>query len=163
MKQLFIVMLVVLATLTTKAQTASNTTTTAQDALKTFESGWITLDYSALTNTQKNTLVYTWFGLKVAVAKELESNRLIYEAATAEEQAAQLAALEAKRQQIITYLQNYGFACDNSLSDWYKLYNRPAVFGSNWKAQADYQYSLSTGVDYFLQVAYSIWKEFYKN
>lgn len=144
-------------------QTATNTSTVSQDALKTFEDGWITLDYNALTTTQKQNMILTWVGLKVAVAKELDSNRIILEAKTAEEQAAQLALQEARRQQIITYLIGQGFRCDNSQFDWYKLYNRPSVFGSNWQAQADYQMSLSTGVDYFLSVAYTIWKEFYKN
>lgn len=158
-----IFLLTLVCSLIVSAQTSTNTTTVSQDALKTFEQGWITLDYNMLTNTQKNNLVYTWFGLKVAVAKELESNRLIAEAQTAEEEAAQLALIAAKRQQMITYLTNAGFRCDNSQYDWYKLYNRPSVFGSNWQAQADYQMSLSTGLDYFLNVAYTLWKEFNKN
>jgi hypothetical protein len=156
-------MLVVLSGFASHAQTSSNTTTTSQDALATFESGWITLDYNALTTTQKQNLILTWVGLKVAVIKELDSNRIIAEALTAEEQAAQLALIAARRQQMITYLTNYGFRCDNSQYDWYKLYNRPSVFGSNWQMQADYQMSLSTGLDYFLNVAYTLWKEFVKN
>lgn len=162
MKTLIFLLLFV-CSVAVQAQTSTNTTTTSQDALSTFESGWITLDYNALTTTQKQSLILTWVGLKVSVVKELESNRIIAEALTAEEQAAQLALVEARRQQMITYLTNYGFRCDNSQYDWYKLYNRPSVFGNNWQAQADYQMSLSTGVDYFLQVAYTLWKEFVKN
>lgn len=143
-------------------QTATNTQTVSQDALKTFEAGWVTLDYNAMTSTQKLSHIQTWLGLKVQVAKELETNRQIQEAQTAQEIANQLALIEAKRQQMITYLMAQGFKCDNSLEDWYKLYNKPSVFGSNWKAQADYQMSLSTGIDYFLNVAYTLWKELNK-
>lgn len=145
------------------SESTNNTSTVSAEALQTFENGWVTLDYNSLTNTQKNNLIYTWVGLKVAVTKENEANRLIMEAQTAEELAAQLAAIAAKRQQIIDYLTANGFRCDNSQYDWYKLYNRPSVFGSNWQAQADYQMSLSTGVDYFLNIAYTLWKEFNKN
>ena len=157
-----ILMVLVLIGLTSQAQDSS-TATVSSDALNTFESGWIILDYNSLSSTQKNNLIYTWVGLKVAVAKEDEANRLINEAQTAEEIAAQLAAIAAKRQQIIDYLTGYGFRCDNSQYDWYKLYNRPSVFGANWQVQADYQMSISTGVDYFLNIAYTLWKEFNKN
>jgi len=49
-----------------------------------------------------------------------------------------------------------GYACDNSQADWYKLYNKPKVYGANWQGQADYQISISTGVSYFLNHAYNI-------
>jgi len=168
MKTLVFILLVLIGLTTqakfvTDAGGVSNTSSVSAEALQTFENGWVTLDYNSMTTTQKQNMIITWVGLKVAVAKENESNRLIMEAQTVEELAAQLAAIAAKRQQIIDYLTAYGFRCDNSQYDWYKLYNRPSVFGSNWQAQADYQMSLSTGVDYFLNVAYTLWREFQKN
>ena len=36
-------------------------------------------------------------------------------------------------------------------------------FGANWKAQADYQISISTGVDYFLQKVVEFWYEYVKD
>lgn len=124
----------------------------AQKALKDFETAWLTTNWTALTTTQKQAHVATHYGLKIASAKEAEANRI-----TAEEEQATAAA--TRKQQIIQYLTNHGFLCDNSEHDWELLYNRPRIFGANWKAQSDYQRSLSTGVDYFLNHAYNLWLE----
>lgn len=130
-------------------------TTTAQKALEDFEKTWLTIAWSTMTTTQKNTHIANHYALKIAAAKEIKANRI-------EAEAEQVALTAQRRQQAITYLQNHGFAVDNSQADWYKLYNRPRIFGANWQAQADYQMSLSTGVDYFIAKAYELWEEFVK-
>ena len=130
--------------------------TIAQDALKTFEDGWLTTDWAAKTSAQKQTFVAQHYGLRIAAAKEIDANR-IEDEAEAETQRL------LRRQQAITYLQNHGFACDNSLADWQRLYNHPRIFGANWNEQAVYQKSISTGVDYFLNIAYQLWQEYIQN
>ena len=131
-------------------------TTTAQQALTDFEKAWLTIDWSAMTNTQKQTHVLNHYGLKIAAAKEIEANRIESENQAVIDNA-------AFKQKAITYLQNKGFAVDNSLSDWQKLYNHPRIFGANWMSMANYQFSQSTGIDYFIQVAYQLWQEFVNN
>jgi hypothetical protein len=131
-------------------------TTIAQQALEDFEKGWLTTNWTGMTTTQKNTHIANHYALKIAAAKEIEANRV-------ESEAEQVTLTEQRRQQAITYLQNHGFAVDNSKADWDKLYNHPKIFGANWQAQSDYQQSISTGVDYFIQVAYGLWQEFVKN
>lgn len=151
MKALFILILFALIALVSQAQT-----TTAQIALKSYEDGFLNTNWTGMTATQKNAFVAEHYRLKILAAKEIEANRVAAEAQQATDNA-------ARKQQIITYLKNHGFACDNSKADWDKLYNRPKVFGANWQAQSDYQQSISTGVDYFLNVAYGLWLEFVKN
>lgn len=119
-------------------------------ALKDFETTWLTLNWTALTATQKQTHIAQHYALKIASAKEAEANRIASEADA-------VTANAARKQQIIAYLTNHGFNCDNSQHDWDLLYNRPRVFGANWKAQSNYQRSLSTSVDYFLNHAYNLW------
>ena len=131
-------------------------TTTAQEALKTFEDGWITINWGGMNATQKQSHVAQHYGLKIDAAKEIEANRV-------EAEAQAVIDAEARRQQAITYLTNHGFACDNSLADWQRLYNHPAIFGDNWATQADYQFGLNKGLNYFLQTAYVLWEEYVKN
>ena len=162
MKTLLLIALIFCG-LITSSQTVSSTLTTSQEALETFEKGWITLDYGSLKSEDKLNLIESWVGLKVLVAKENEANRLINEAATEAEKQAQIEKAAAERQAKIDYLITQGFKCDNSKEDWYLLYNQPKIFGANWRTQADYQISLSTGVDYFISIAYSLWQEILKN
>lgn len=136
-------------------------TTTAQDALKAFEDGWVTTDWAAMTATQKNAHIAEHYKLKIAAAKEANANRI-------ESEASQALANKAFRTKAINYLTARGFACDNSLADWQRLYNHPKVFGANWNAQAVYQKSVADakeaekageGLNWFLQTAYNIWLE----
>lgn len=131
-------------------------TTTAQTALKTFEDAWITVNFTGMTTTQKNTHIASHYALKIAAVKEIEANRII-----AENQA--IADAATRRNQAITYLTNHGFKCDNSEFDWDRLYNRPKYFGDNWKVTADYQRSISPNVDYFIAVAYDLYLTYIKN
>lgn len=131
-------------------------TTTAQNALEDFEKTWLTINWTGMTTTQKNTHIANHYALKIAASKEIEANRV-----ESENQAIMDNA--TRRTQIITYLQNHGFACDNSLSDWNKLYNHPRIFGSNWQAQAQLQFDKGLDLDYFLQTAYGFWVEYIKN
>lgn len=127
-------------------------TTYKSTAQKAFEKTWLTLDWSALTAAQKQAHIIQHYGLMIASAKEAETNRVAGEAS-------QVTITANRKQQAITFLTTHGFACDNSQADWDKLYNRPKIFGANWKSQADYQFSISTGVDYFLNHAYALWME----
>jgi inosine/xanthosine triphosphate pyrophosphatase family protein len=131
-------------------------TTTAQKALEDFEKTWLTVNWTGMNATAKNTHIANHYALKIAAAKEVEANRVESENQAVIDNA-------ARKQQAITYLTNHGFACDNSLVDWEKLYNHPKVFGANWAAQAQYQFSLGNDLDYFLQTAYSFWVEYVKN
>lgn len=123
--------------------------TTAQEALKAFEDGWLTLNWSALSSTQKTTHVHTHYGLKIDAAKEIEAN-------TVEAEAAQETANTERLLSVENSLKALGYACDNSESDWDKLYNKRTVYGDNWKAQADSYRDLSTGKEYFLNHAQGI-------
>lgn len=114
-------------------------TTTAQDTLKAFMDARKTIALSSIDSAyliQKEKL-------EVAAEQEIEANRVQGEAA----QAAQMAQAKSD---MINMLQQLGFACDNSQADWNKLYGYPEVYGANWQSQANYQKSISTGVDYFL-------------
>lgn len=130
--------------------------TTAQKALEDFEKGWLTTNWSGMTTTQKNTHITNHYALKIAAAKEQKANRV-------ESEAEQLSASATRRQQAITYLTNHGFACDNSLGDWERLYNHPKIFGANWQVQAQLQFDKGNDLNYFLQTAYNFWVEFVKN
>jgi len=154
MKTLLFSILFALIALVSQAQT-----TTAQDALKTYEDAFITTNWTGMTATQKNAFVAEHYRLKILAAKEIEANRV-------SDEAKQATANAARKQQIITYLKNHGFACNNDSTDWKKLYNHPRIFGQYWEKQARYQYQLSLtngGVDYFLNTAYGLWLEFVKN
>lgn len=135
-------------------------TTTAQDALKTYEDNWkkqSSLDaFNVATAANRAAYLATWMEKKMAAAIEIEANRI-------EAEAAQATADANRKALYISKLKARGFACDNSTADWYKLYNRPHIFGANWKAQADYQISISTGVDYFLQKVVEFWYEYVKD
>ena len=115
--------------------------TIAQDALTAFlearKTQNITVDLNYLI--QRETL-------EIASEKEMEANRIESETSNQQQQAAQKIDLTSRLKQV-------GFAVDNSLSDWQKLYNFPEVYGANWNEQAIYQHSISTGVDYFLSQA----------
>jgi len=39
-----------------------------------------------------------------------------------------------------------GYKLDGSIDDWYKLMNNPAVFGVNWKSNAEYHFN--EGIDF---------------
>jgi len=120
-----------------------------------FEETWKTLNWSAMTTTQKNTHISNHYALKIASAKWVEQQKI-----ESENQAViDNAAFHAKA---VAYLKKHGFKVDNSPGDWDRLYNRPAIFGANWQDQSDYQQSISTGVDYFIQVVYGLWVEFVK-
>jgi len=140
-------------------------TYTAQKALADFETAWITTNWTAMNATQKQTHIANHYGLRIAAAKEIDANRIEAEAQAEADRI-------ARRQQAIDYLTARGFACDNSLSDWQKLYNHPAIFGANWNAQAVYQKSIADtkeaeqageGLNYFLNAAYQFWQEYVKN
>lgn len=124
-------------------------TTTAQDALKAFTDGWLTIDFDGMTDVQQTDYIQQHYSLQIAAAKEIDANRIESEAAQNAEQAAQL---QAKKDQ----LSALGYALDNSEADWDKLYNYPMIYGVNWKAQADAQRAKSTGVDYFVNYAYAL-------
>ena len=155
MKKLFILILIVLETIASQAQTSSGTTT-QNAALKEFEDAFLMTDWAAKTTAEQDAFNRQWTGLKIAAAKEAEANRL---AAIAEQMAAEQAAQNAAtaaRNELIAKLQTLGYLCDNSQTDWRKLYNRPEMFSSTWQITADYQHSISTGIDYFLAKAQDI-------
>lgn len=124
-------------------------TTIAQDALKTFEDGWTTTGWEAMSETQKTAHIIQHYGLKIAAAKEIQTNHIAEQTQQTESESARLTAIS-------NALSALGYDCDNSQADWYKLYNKPKVYGANWQGQADYQISISTGVSYFLNHAYNI-------
>ena len=127
-------------------------TTTAQEALKAFEDAWVTLQWTNMTDAQRNTYLRNYLGLQIAAKKEMEANKI-----ENEQQAAQQA--EQRKQAVIEYLKSLGYQGDNSIEDWYKLYNRPHIFGETWQEKADYQFSLSTDIDYFIGKAMEIWED----
>jgi hypothetical protein len=155
MKTLLFSILLAFVTLVSQAQTTSSTTT-ANTALKTFEDAWLSINYDGMTSAQKTTHIQNWVGLKIAAAKENDLNRINAETEATAAAAAQTAAEATAKQQYIDKLKSLGYLCDNSQADWYKLYNRPAIFGSTWQDKANYQKSISTGVDYFLSVSREI-------
>lgn len=126
--------------------------TTAQDALKAFEDSWVTLQWTAMTDAQRNTYLRQYLGLQIAAKKEDESNKI--EA----DRLAEIAA-QQRKQSILEYLTSLGYLCDNSQEDWHKLFNRPEIFGANWQDKADYQRSISPDIDYFINKAIEIWDE----
>jgi hypothetical protein len=127
--------------------------TTANTALQTFEDTFKTVNYTGMTAAQKQTFVLNHYALKIAAAKENEANRI-------ESEGQQVIDSASRKQVFITKLQAKGFLCDNSQADWYKVYNRPEIFGKNWQNQADYQISISTGVDYFLNKVRELVEQF---
>ena len=119
-------------------------TYTAQDALKAFmdsrKTTTPTVDLNYLIQRE---------GLEIAAEQEQESNRIESEQQSADNNTARLNSIKDS-------LMALGYACDNSQSDWYKLYNKPKTYGANWQVQADYQISISTGWEYFCNHAYNI-------
>jgi len=158
MKTLLFITLILIVSLS-QAQTISSTVTVAQKALNDFKTAELSVNFDAMTTTQLATYLKTEKKLEVAVQKEINAAKVIADAELANQLAAQIAVDEARKQQIITYLKNHGFLVDNSETDWYKLYNRPVIFGDTWENQANYQISISTGIDYFINKAYELWKE----
>ena len=140
-------------------QDFSNMATTAQDALTAFEKTWLTTDWTTMNATQKQTFVANHYGLRIAAAKEIDANNTAAQAQAAADAAALLATIKTK-------LTSWGFALDNSQSDWNKLYNHPKYLGTNWQAQATYQKSLTNSmaqadaVNYFCNMAYSLYQQY---
>lgn len=124
-------------------------TATAQDALKAFMDDRKILNWTVLTATQKQDYLIQKEGLEIASEKEIETNRVESETAQSTARATQLQAMKDQ-------LSALGYALNNSEADWDKLYNYPMQYGANWKAQADAQRVLSTGVDYFVNRAYTM-------
>lgn len=153
MKTLLFSILVTLTIYGSQAQTTTGTTTVSQQALKTFEDTWLSINYTGMTSAQKTTHIQNWVGLKIAVAKENELNRIATASATIAENAAQEAQALAEKQEFVDKLKSIGFAVDNSLADWERLYNYPEIHGSTYKEKAALSQVQSTGVDYFLNVA----------
>lgn len=158
MRTLLFSILLALITLVSQAQTATSTTTTgpAQTELRNFEADFKATGWSTMTVQHRTDFVFEHYRLKIAAAKEADVERINAEAAAAQEAAAQAAAATTARQQFIDKLKSLGYLCDNSQTDWDKLYNRPEMFSSIWQAQANYQKSISPGIDYFLQQAQQI-------
>lgn len=152
MKKYIILILIVLGTGLSQAQTTSSTTT-QNEALKAFEDAWITINYTGMTSAQKTTHIQNWMGLKIAAAKETEANRIATESATIAENTAKEAQSAIEKQQFVDKLKSIGFAVDNSLADWEKLYNHPEIYGATYKDKAALSQSQSTGIDYFVSVA----------
>ena len=75
MKKYILLIVIVLGSILSQAQTTSSTTTAAT-ALKTFEDSFLTIDWSAKTTADQDAFNRQWTGLKIAVAKENETNRL---------------------------------------------------------------------------------------
>lgn len=126
--------------------------TTTQDALKAFEDSWVTLQWTAMTDAQRNTYLRQYLGLQIAAKKEEEANKV------ESDRIAEIAA-QQRKQSILDYLTSIGYLCDNSKEDWRKLFNRPHIFGETWAEKADYQQSISPGIDYFINKAIEIWDE----
>lgn len=129
-------------------------TTTAQDALKIFEDGWIIINYSGMTSEQKLTHIQNHYNLKINAAKEIEANRI-------ESENENTNANIQRTQSITESLQSIGYIVNNSIEDWTKLYNNPKRFGNNWQSQAIYQHSISPDVNYFINTASNILTEPY--
>lgn len=123
--------------------------TIKQDALQAFVGNWTTTSWDAMTDAQKTAHIIQHYGLKIEAAKEIQANQIESQTQQTESEQARLTALS-------NALSALGYACDNSQADWYKLYNKPKIYGANWQGQADYQISISTGVSYFLNHAYNI-------
>lgn len=123
--------------------------TIKQDALQAFVGNWTTTSWDTMTDAQKTTHIFQHYALKIAAAKEIQDNQIAEQTQQSESETAWLITIS-------NALTAIGYACDNSQSDWYKLYNKPKVYGANWQVQADYQISISTGVSYFLKHAYNI-------
>lgn len=153
MKTLFFSILLIFTISASQAQTTIGTTTVSQQALKTFEDAWLSTNYTGMTSAQKTTHIQNWVGLKIAVAKENELNRIATVSATIAENAAIEAQRLVERQQFIDKLKSIGFAVDNSLVDWERLYNYPEIHGSTYKEKAALAQAQSTGIDYFLNAA----------
>jgi len=106
-------------------------------------------DWEKLSDEEKSIENDTYTRLKIAASKELLRNT--YEA---EQQDA--INNQIRLDNIKNSLIAKGFACDNSIEDWYKLFNKPEIFGANWQSQADYEFSISSGLEYFLNKASQI-------
>lgn len=151
MKTLIISILLALVALVSPAQTASSTT--SQTALKTFEDSFLSTGWSTLSDTEKQAFIFEHYRLKILAAKEIEINRIATESATIAENAAKEAQAAADKQQFIDKLKSIGFACDNGLPDWERLYNYPEIYGSTYKYKAALAQSQSPNLDYFLKAA----------
>jgi hypothetical protein len=124
----------------------------AQTALQQFEDNFKTVDWTAKTAAQKQTFVLQHYGLKIDAAKEIEANRIA-------EESKQVTNNAARKTKLVEQLKSRGYACDNSKEDWYKVYDRPHIFGANWQKQAEYQMSISTGPDYFINTVINLIEE----
>ena len=124
--------------------------TIARKALQDFEDTWklqTTLDsFKAIKPEEQTAYLSEWMMLKMASAIENEANRKQSEIDSA-------AAMDARKKAVEATLKAEGYKVDNSASDWDKLYNKPEVYGANWKKQADYQRSIAKSADDFIQKA----------
>lgn len=124
---------------------------TAQNALSTFLEARKTQNISVDLNylIQRETL-------EIASEREIEANKIESEQLNQQQRT-------ATKTDLISRLKQLGFAADNSLSDWQKIYNYPEIYGSKWNDQAIFQHSISTGIDYFLnQVVNSYIMKYYE-
>lgn len=113
--------------------------------LQQYEESFADVNWNAKTRDEQIDFMLRWMGLKIFDAK--------LNKATGQISADNQAELEKQQKQAyIDSLKEIGFACDNSIEDYEKLYGRPEIFGETWKAKAKAAHDESTSIDDFINL-----------
>ena len=104
-------------------------TTIAQEAFQTFKEKQLKIDYD-WDNLDQDLEMKEYTKLKISALKEIDSNRK-------EEEATALLQQEKALQILNQAILGKGFKNDGSEADWTLLFNRPAIFGANWRTLVD--------------------------
>ena len=117
-------------------------------------------EYNSFLNNQLTTEYQTW--LKTATAEQVNEENAKYTRLKlsaqfeANQEAENNAILQAQmiaeqKEQLIKVIQSKGYKGDGSVDDFEKLMNKPEIFGTNHKENANV-YSESGGLDKFLSM-----------
>lgn len=122
--------------------------TEAQERYRLFQENQLKSDYNfdLMTLEQQQSEMIEYTKLKIAAQKEIEENNHEQELLFEQEKENEISNLKNK-------LLDLGYKCDNSIDDWLKLFNRPEIFGINWRIHAQSYFDNSTGFEYFCNIS----------
>lgn len=114
--------------------------------LQKYEETFPEIIKSGLSDSEKLAIIWKWFELKAFDARLNNSMSKIN--ADKQEQFQQ-----RQKQAYIEALQAIGYAGNNCVEDYLKLYEQPEIFGDAWEEKARLAHAESTGIDDFINLA----------
>lgn len=114
--------------------------------LQKYEETFPEIIKSGLSDSEKLSIIWKWFELKAFDARLNNSMSKINEQKQEEFQ-------QQQKQAYIEALQAIGYAGNNCIEDYLKLYEQPEIFGEKWEDKARLAHAESNSIDDFINLA----------